>query len=1194
MINCSQKGSPMNHINDLFPKSGEVTPLSDRVILTDAASDHRSSEPKHSLASGASPSFAGGRAVINTTPEPYVIAKGEELQRLFEEAVREASDVDRARRKAGKTTTTASTLARVLAKRLDQIASLDHQTVKTIFSFFEACSGPRKSQEGLARALAALMVENVTNAQLTVLKRWLKFVFYRLWTRKAFVFPINFYPSSSFEKNELREILPPVATCHLENPNRDFASLGLRITLSSMWWDFEKIDLDVWGEFSIEVSQNRDLRDKLGIIIEHPTAPLTAVLKYWAKAGIGNGFSYTEEEIDSYFYWVKQIRQGMSYVEPTRFIPSAKEYEANKRKASNERFENKRKAAQADLLDHHDKEEIREQILEGNTNLPTVRLQTIVQKTKGGEVPIEYFRFLRAKGIRRSLREAYPYRMHAFPVELWNHWDETFDIYFDDRARRGYERINTWESFRYVFRDYLACYLPWWNEVNPLEAVNIPNDPSEFTRFGLWVEGAGDGKAPLPLLSFWDQARIGHGADGFNGFVNDTFSFFAFCRGQASILEYGKQEFPNPVISEVDQRRSRGKSKTNKDPIPKAVVPYLLRYAYAAEGFFTSLYERTLSPGLTDDERRLAWRPDSYSTAEWNVPVSFEFDERVYQIDTIPNFPVWEKRWIRDAEQVREVNVPHISALRMVIAALETGIRFQGIQWLCRKTFNSLYNAEHETAALVPLVVSTDKVKDHPWKTLIVRRVHDLLMREERFQASIHEFEFMVNYEGREHTRFAPILPLFRGANSNNPTNDKSYATAWERLLVGFSYWYERNVEGAQPLRMFWLGPDKDQLTGEPRVEMHFDGEKSYPCCPLRLRLKHTPHSARSTFISARSGILPVEVTMELVGQTNKASTYHYTVETEEEIAAKVLAAADYIWAPDPDNPVHIRADKAESALRRSFEADRNKTEIAFGFQTLSLLNEERADLDGIQLLRSTQMGNIAFRETHICPVGEQCPADVMDVIVEPRRCGLCPLAVKSVDHVTAIAAKERMLLEQARDGRATILRMQKRGEPVAAISAVQERRTVDILECQAWKTTRQALDRVREDLKGASSDVFIAGMPDAVKLHLRHVARDPDMAEFIIERIEDSRNYASVETPTVRAQARQLRQRLLQSAKAIDAEIDLLDADPVEAFVSTLKVALEAHGIQPTFAAAIQAVKAAVLPSTPKAPLLTSQVEEA
>ena len=55
----------------------------------------------------------------------------------------------------------------------------------------------------------------------------------------------------------------------------------------------------------------------------------------------------------------------------------------------------------------------------------------------------------------------------------------------------------------------------------------------------------------------------------------------------------------------------------------------------------------------------------------------------------------------------------------------------------------------------------------------------------------------------------------------------------------------------------------------------------------------------------------------------------------------------------------------------------------------------------------------IRWHDTHVCPVGNQCPAEVIANIGAMNRCGICPLAAKCIDHLPAIDAKQSELHER-------------------------------------------------------------------------------------------------------------------------------------------------------------------------------------
>jgi hypothetical protein len=101
---------------------------------------------------------------------------------------------------------------------------------------------------------------------------------------------------------------------------------------------------------------------------------------------------------------------------------------------------------------------------------------------------------------------------------------------------------------------------------------------------------------------------------------------------------------------------------------------------------------------------------------------------------------------------------------------------------------------------------------------------------------------------------------------------------------------------------------------------------------------------------------------------------------------------------------------------------------------------------------------------------------------------------------------------------------------------------------------------------------LFHVEQPEAVRLHLRLVAKQTDAVEFILHRITDSHVYPGVETPEVRSKAQIMRQKLLANLGALDEALKEIEpGTEIEAFLSTAKVAAAAYGIDNTFTNALR-----------------------
>lgn len=207
-------------------------------------------------------------------------------------------------------------------------------------------------------------------------------------------------------------------------------------------------------------------------------------------------------------------------------------------------------------------------------------------------------------------------------------------------------------------------------------------------------------------------------------------------------------------------------------------------------------------------------------------------------------------------------------------------------------------------------------------------------------------------------------------------------------------------------------------------------------------------------------------------------------------------------------------------------------------------------------------MSRIRFRETHICPVGEECPLDVVERIGAPKRCGCCPLAMRCVDHLTAIAAKRNQLLERIRYLHAKIEGMQSRGEPVAVLDEMWDELDLDVNEYLGWQLSEEVLNSVPFNEGAAGGPTFHVEQPEVVKRHLQRISRSGNFAEFVLQRIADSNAYPSMTSPQIQAAAARVRRSLL-ARKGTDQLVFEDDSfDAVRDAAALLNVAMKSSGL--------------------------------
>ena len=311
----------------------------------------------------------------------------------------------------------------------------------------------------------------------------------------------------------------------------------------------------------------------------------------------------------------------------------------------------------------------------------------------------------------------------------------------------------------------------------------------------------------------------------------------------------------------------------------------------------------------------------------------------------------------------------------------------------------------------------------------------------------------------------------------------------------------------------------------------------------------------------------------QVIGHEDIITTQHYQAMRVEDVK-KALEKGDRVLFEeaelfDAKSPVHIRADKEDSPLVRSYRKDRDKALKNFSFMPAVIawntadsteLTEEKIDQ-----LRQGPMSLVRFLPTHICPVGMQCPADVTKAAGAPGRCGICPLAMKCIDHLPAIGAKKNALVEQIRYKNTQCKAMEKAGENTVA-DELYDQVEADTNELLGWQLSEEILVRMlknRQSSFDADSDVrFVVDQPEIVRHHLTRIVKRSEPVDFMLQRIAEGNAYPSLQTPELRAVAAGIRKRILGGRNADTFLTDLGLFSVVAEAAGMLKSIMRTHGL--------------------------------
>lgn len=727
-------------------------------------------------------------------------------------------------------------------------------------------------------------------------------------------------------------------------------------------------------------------------------------------------------------------------------------------------------------------------------------------------------------------------RPHAtIPNSAFQSWKISWDRFMAHRQLKGIQTLTAEQAARSMIFKYIFCYLYWWKEIFPNGMTNIPTHPNEFTTFpfvsNLHLHSFDGNSAfeveiqnfPLPIRDFIHLLRPSNSAT--NTILRILRLYFQF------VIDYLDDErkitdrpFTNPITTDINFPESKP-TRTTKVTVPINVEGHFKAFLYAAEAFGDFLLSSSLDESLNEYSASRARfpQPDMWDTSLAGYVPIYWYRGSFHPVKFVPSAYFFSNREVSSQNfSISKLLIPHLTTLRLCLVGTESGLRFQHVQWLdintwdqgnSREDFDYRFHYVPPAEWIYDISINTDKQRTKAWESLIVYRVRSVLLREEFFQKHICQdaSKIPVLYEGRKNTPFAPVTVLFQShSGSGKPVSDETYQDCWVELMFGFQTHY-RGLYPTTEIRFVHIKPPVS-----PGRANKGTTDEGAEYCHLNYRAISTPHSSRATFVTNRGHQLEVDDLGEIVGHQNENSVTYYNRPHRNDTAARFASADAVVFADflPLDKDVLIRADKPDSALVTAFKADRDATIKDFRFASsfvLWNLEELRSLADGADtLLREAPMAQIAFHETHICPVGDDCPEEVISALGDIKRCGGCPLAMKCVDHIPAIQAKTNTLRARIRFAVKKEKEMKKSGEPEIAIDAVWEARNVDMTELLGWMHSLKILDQeLQQTLDGQKSEkIYFTNEPEIVKLKLERFSVDANLGLQLATRIIEAEAY--------------------------------------------------------------------------------------
>lgn len=672
-------------------------------------------------------------------------------------------------------------------------------------------------------------------------------------------------------------------------------------------------------------------------------------------------------------------------------------------------------------------------------------------------------------------------------------WCTVFDAYVSE-ANVPLKPRNLLCSY---LSDYLFVYLVWFYNSNPDAVHFLPTKIQDFSRVIFWDQTILPKKlqanAPKTFAKFINERAPSHSGK----MVVITHGFFEFIKTNYCV---DHPEFPNALVlnnfeNPINKAADGGGKWKNKNaPTDKVAMPIeTLPFVHNTLRVLNEAHNNLQKIFIKDENasKRLEYSKNHpyFTLSDYDIDCSFELNGKIVRFDVIPDFFSWESGG---------GNYPALSCFRMLRTNMHAGQRMENIQWLDINNFDKLGKVD---GYFQPLWIDIDKIFESRIAK-IPTFILDELQAEREYQNAYGLDISSIKSTNSEKT----ISPLFRSntvKSTGGPVVDHSYSGMWTNILWFIEQHYNEFVPPSKRHNFVRLAPYKDGTgknaniyqwnIGVPIVDsegVHHNGNAT----ALQMLAIHTPHSMRNTYTVARKGLIAYQDLMEQQGWTSEVTMHHYLQAMHQNDKDRLLELADKsimegtcltegesLQALFLQGNNAIRPSKDGSAMSASLAAGAEAVIHDQGLISIRVVElDEYTGDDGLMMLKAQQRSIKPVIFDHcLCPAGGDCPKEIVAIIGERNRCGICPVACYGIDNISGLNARITEKREAAKKGLIMLKLLGARNEDPSNTAQIAEQINLNQSEVGSMRMTANLL---KKNLERGELERYLCRHPDMVK----------------------------------------------------------------------------------------------------------------
>ncbi|WP_042149546.1 MULTISPECIES: hypothetical protein [unclassified Pseudoalteromonas] len=638
--------------------------------------------------------------------------------------------------------------------------------------------------------------------------------------------------------------------------------------------------------------------------------------------------------------------------------------------------------------------------------------------------------------------------------------------------------------------DYLFVYLFDFYASNPDAIHHLPVKMQDFSRVIFWEQSVLDGKmsdnAPKTLID-WISSKVTtpkplyHSIDDFFQFATLNFNTKHPSVPDAPLLK----DFVNPVDVAIDVKQSAAgmnnpNKPTDKVAMPMCTLPFVHNTLKVLNEIHCQLQKILIEDLNAEQRKQYLQNNPLIKLADWGLECSFELNKETVRFDVMPNLFSWNNRVTKDV-------IPTLSCFRMLRTNVHAGQRMENIQWLDINNFDKLAPVK---GYFQPIWIDIDKVFENR-VIKVPTYIYDELQAEKEFQRKYTHVETDPVISTYSDTLISPLFKSFHEKSKGVPVSDTSYAEMWVDILHFIQIHYNKFAPKSEQHNFVQLRPKRPRSNVEPyqwnygEAWVDLDGiQRPGNASAVFLYAIHTPHSMRNTYAVARKGLISTEDIKEQQGWLTDNMMFHYQqaqhqtdTDKQLELADKAMMEGTFLLGNNA-----IKPSESDSAMKASLNAGAKAVIEDQGMISISVPEfNEYSGVSGREMLIAQQRSVKSVVYDHcICPAGGDCPKEIVTIIGESKRCGLCPIACYGIDNISGLNARINDKRRSAGTGLNQVIRLEKLKVDVDTITPIKTQISLDQTEASVMRMTVGMLKKKLES--GKKKDQFICRRPDMVK----------------------------------------------------------------------------------------------------------------